>query len=146
MTKHTCTSCFSEVTTESGVLVPSGWWGGNDGKGPLRCAACAGSEGWIGVDWDGTMVEYFGWLGQGQYGPPIPLMVNRVKKWLADGMLVKVVTARAADPFEVRAIGKRCEEIFGVALPVTDRKDYRMIEIWDDRAVRVETNTGRRIR
>ena len=28
-------------------------------------------------------------------------------------------------------------------LEVTDRKDYSMIELWDDRAVCVERNTGR---
>ena len=34
---------------------------------------------------------------------------------------------------------------FGVVLPVTNVKDWHMLELWDDRAVQVEPNTGRRV-
>ena len=36
-------------------------------------------SGWIGVDLDGTLAEYHGWKGSEHIGPPIPLMVERVK-------------------------------------------------------------------
>jgi len=35
-----------------------------------------------------------------------------------------------------------CEKHLGLALPVTCVKDMHMIELWDDRAVQVVTNTG----
>ena len=41
------------------------------------------SEGWIGVDLDGTLAEYLGWQGMGHIGEPIAPMVERVKAWLA---------------------------------------------------------------
>ena len=34
------------------------------------------------------------------------------------------------------------EQYIGVRLPVTNQKDYGMVELWDDRAVRVVINTG----
>lgn len=40
------------------------------------------SEGWIGVDLDGTLAEYLGWQGMGHIGEPIAPMVERVKAWL----------------------------------------------------------------
>lgn len=36
-------------------------------------------------------------------------------------------------------------EHFGVKLPVTNAKDFGMVELWDDRAIQVEFNTGRRM-
>jgi hypothetical protein len=64
---------------------------------------------------------------------------------------VKIFTARVSprDPEEIaavrRAIDKWCREHVGVVLPVTHEKDYGMVELWDDRAVQVEPNTGRRL-
>lgn len=37
-----------------------------------------------------------------------------------------------------------CVEHIGHKLPITNVKDYGMIELWDDRAVQVIPNTGRR--
>lgn len=43
----------------------------------------------------------------------------------------------------VRAhIERWCLEHIGIVLPVTNVKDYGMIELWDDRAVQVIPNTG----
>ena len=42
-----------------------------------------------------------------------------------------------------KAIADWCLEHIGQALPVTCIKDFEMIELWDDRAVAVETNTGK---
>jgi hypothetical protein len=38
-----------------------------------------------------------------------------------------------------------CLRHIGVVLPITNQKDYGMIELWDDRCVQVITNTGRRV-
>lgn len=105
-------------------------------------------SGWIGVDLDGTLAEYGGWLGPHHIGRPIPAMVARVKEWLREGKFVKIFTARVSygDPNNCRAeIEKWCIEHIGQALPVTNEKDFGMIELWDDRCVQVELNTGRRI-
>ena len=103
-------------------------------------------SGWIGVDFDGTLAEYHGWVPGGRFGDPVPAMLGRVKAWLADGVTVKIVTARAADPDEARRVQDWCERHGLPRLPVTDRKDFSMIELWDDRAVTVEFNTGRDLR
>jgi hypothetical protein len=108
--------------------------------------------GWIGVDLDGTLAEYYGWNG-GIIGEPIAPMVKRVKAWLAEGNEVRILTARVAfDPTragdlllaaeQVERIKAWCLEHVGAALPVTASKDLAMVELWDDRAVQVETNVG----
>jgi hypothetical protein len=100
--------------------------------------------GWIGVDLDGTLAEYHGWDG-GRIGAPVPKMQARVKQWLSEGLDVRIVTARANNgPEAVAAVRFWCEEHLGQALFVTDRKDFTMVELWDDRAVQVIPNTGER--
>jgi hypothetical protein len=109
-------------------------------------------NGWIGVDFDGTLAHYEGYKGAGILGEPIMPMVDRVKKWLADGKTVKVMTARASrsdDPEKYNdwitdclAIQNWCEEHLGQKLEVTCVKDQGMEELWDDRAVRIIKNTG----
>jgi hypothetical protein len=99
-------------------------------------------EGWIGVDFDGTLVEYHDWQGEGVYGAPIPAMVERVRGWVAAGIQVRIFTARAYSQIDLNGIVAWCLEHLGYALPVTARKDYQMIELWDDRAVQVIPNTG----
>lgn len=51
-------------------------------------------SGWIGVDLDGTLAHYSGWQGIDHIGAPIAPMVERVKRWLAEGRSVKIFTAR----------------------------------------------------
>ncbi len=103
-------------------------------------------SGWIGVDFDGTLAQYeSGWAKKGLMGLPIPLMLARVKKWLAEGREVKILTARACHPEMVKDVEDWCEHYLGVILPVTNAKDFGMIELWDDRAIQVEFNTGRTI-
>lgn len=107
------------------------------------------SSGWIGVDLDGTLASYSGWKNGGRLGEPIPAMAERVRKWLAEGKDVRIVTARVSgrDEAEIRYETQRIQDWtqmhFKARLPVTCCKDYAMIELWDDRAVRVEANTGR---
>jgi len=102
---------------------------------------------WIGVDLDGTLAFYDTWRGTEHIGAPIPAMVERVKLWLHMGKTVKIVTARVADgdPKAIAAIQVWCRNHLGQVLPVTNAKDFGMIELWDDRAVQVEQNTGRRM-
>jgi len=51
---------------------------------------------WIGVDLDGTLAFDEGWKGHQHIGPPIPLMLERVKRWLAMDIEVRIFTARAS--------------------------------------------------
>lgn len=101
------------------------------------------SQPWIGVDLDGTLAEYPGWKGPEHIGAPIPLMLKRVKAWLAQGKRVKIFTARVHEcPEAEAAIQKWCAKHIGEVLEVTNRKDMKMMELWDDRAVQVVHNTG----
>jgi hypothetical protein len=109
-------------------------------------------RGWIGVDLDGTLAEYHhGDLfrnGNTYIGPPVPVMLERVKRWLADGIEVRIFTARVSEehPGDLKkireAIEAWCLEHIDVVLPITNVKDYSMIELWDDRAVQVVPNEG----
>lgn len=105
------------------------------------------NNGWIGVDLDGTLAEYDGWKGPDHIGAPVPLMVERVKKWLSDGIPVKIFTARVwgEDRDGVATIIQDwCEKHIGQRLEVTCTKDYGMLSLWDDRAIQVIPNTGKR--
>lgn len=103
-------------------------------------------SGWIGVDLDGTLAYYDGWHS-GKIGRPIMPMVNRIKSWLSRGIQVKIMTARVSGCEEEtkeqeKLIKAWCKEHIGVELEVTCKKDFAMIELWDDRAIRVKANTG----
>lgn len=104
-------------------------------------------DGWIGVDFDGTLVEYDSHKGVSHVGHSIPLMVDRVRTWLSLGYDVRIFTARISDPptenAARNAITDWCLRTFGKRLPITNVKDHGMIELWDDRAVQVEKNTGK---
>lgn len=105
--------------------------------------------GWIGVDLDGTLAHSAPKnrsFGPSFIGEPIPLMVDRVKEWLAEGIDVRIFTARVAfDPGDESraAIEAWCQEHLGQVIPITCQKDYAMVELYDDRARQVEENTGR---
>ena len=105
---------------------------------------------WIGVDLDGTLAHYDGFKGPGEIGPPIPKMVERVKRWKNDGKRVKIMTARDAGNSKAariarKAIKRRCIEHLGFPLEITCVKDHDMVALWDDRAVQVRKNTGERV-
>lgn len=125
-----------------------------------------GNEGWVGVDLDGTLAEYGTWVSPVDIGNPVPKMAERVRAWLNAGQAVRIFTARVypinecvgpddilrfqpATPRErdavaaLRAIQAWTKAHFGVVLPVTNVKDYGMMELYDDRCVQVETNTGK---
>lgn len=107
------------------------------------------------VDMDGTLAEYLGWHADGSIGPPIPVMVDRVKGWIQLGVDVRIFTARVAlvrggdiptfDPVQVQYVQAWCEQHLGKRLPVQFWKDFGTIVMFDDRARQVELNTGRLI-
>lgn len=109
--------------------------------------------GWIGVDLDGTLARYDGWKGKDHIGEPVQPMLDRVKNWLSKGKNVRIFTARVS-PQAIKANGDTlestiapirawCVKHIGYEIPVTHEKDMQMIELWDDRCVTVEINTGR---
>lgn len=113
-------------------------------------------NGWIGVDLDGTLAHYDTWSGIEHIGEPVPAMVERVKKWLAEGREVRIFTARVSSlsyperdgptPYDSgmarRFIEEWCVKHIGQKLKVTNVKDYQMEVLYDDRARQVELNTG----
>lgn len=107
-------------------------------------------SGWIGCDLDGTLAQY-PTPNKGEIGAPIPRMVERVKRWLAEGQEVRIMTARVSFEGEYGRqhyeplIQQWCLEHIGQVLPITCVKDYRMVELWDDRAIQVIPNTGLRV-
>jgi len=113
-----------------------------------------GLEPWIGVDLDGTLAEYIGWKGPEHIGKLIPVMAKRIKKWVEDGKRVKIMTARVSpiscqfnkiEQKEVQLIIKNwLVDNLGFPLEITHEKDYGMTDLWDDRAIQVIPNTGKR--
>jgi len=124
-------------------------------------------NGWIGVDLDGTLAEYHGWKNTFDIGKPIHKMATRVQQWIHEGKDVRIFTARvdggtvakSLDPsisdstveiykqtdLIIKMIQDWTEKHFGKRLPVTCKKDFGMIELWDDRCVQVIPNTGERV-
>lgn len=89
-------------------------------------------------------------------------MLSRVHGWLDQGIEVRIVTARVGASGVVLRDGTVddqcnaekqralvdawCVEHIGQSLPITHGKDVMLIELWDDRVVQVERDTGARIR
>lgn len=107
------------------------------------------SDGWIGVDLDGTLAEIQpGEFQPEEIGKPISKMINRVKRWISENKEVRIVTARVASISQDKRLQEMnirawCQLHIGQAIPVTAEKDYRMIALFDDRVIQVEPNTGR---
>lgn len=105
---------------------------------------------WIGIDLDGTLARYDGWKGIEHIGEPIPLMTERVREWQRQGRDMKIFTARVsvAEPEKAEVIAHIHAWLASNGLPileVTNIKDFGMIELWDDRAIQVQINTGLRV-
>lgn len=97
--------------------------------------------GWIGFDFDGTLATHE--TNQQELGDPIEATCKLVRRYLTAGYEVRIVTARATHPQWAAEIKQWCLREFGQELEVTDRKDWNMILLYDDRAIAVEPNTGR---
>lgn len=106
------------------------------------------NSGWVGFDLDGTLAKYDGWKGHQHIGAPIPNMIRLLKAISAD-YEVRIFTARASGEESsersqsIQAIEAWCLKHIGRILPITCVKDYRMVTLYDDRAIQVEFNTGR---
>lgn len=113
-------------------------------------------SGWIGVDLDGTLAEYHGSSSHNVLGTPIKPVIEHVRRLLAEGVRVKIFTARVSpitDFFgnvvvnkeEREKIEQYCVLHLGRKLEITCCKDYGMIELIDDRAIQVVPNRGIRV-
>ena len=95
---------------------------------------------WIGVDLDGTLAQST--QDKSAIGAPVPSMIARVKRWLAKGYRVKILTARANDQASILPIQSWLQLHLGQILEITSNKDAGMIALFDDRAVRVVKDVG----
>jgi hypothetical protein len=100
------------------------------------------SSGWIGVDFDGTLVEYYGADNLENIGDLVPAMYERIVKWLEEGTEVRIFTARAANPITRKQVEDYLAKVGLGGLMVTNLKDPGMIQLWDDRCVPVVPNKG----
>jgi hypothetical protein len=116
------------------------------------------------VDFDRTLAQYEpGEYEPGKLGAPVPVMVERVKRWLAEGRDVRIFTARAwfdrialvtkqgnrkvvdrayAVLKDCKAMDLWCQLHIGRKLPITFEKTPKTDIIFDDRAYHVAPNTG----
>ena len=95
---------------------------------------------WVGVDFDCTLAEYEGdWT---KLGDPIPRVMSLVRDLLFNEIEVRIFTARAAIPEQVKAIQDWCEANQLPRLRVTATKDFNMVCLVDDRAIHVAPNDG----
>jgi len=122
------------------------------------------NKGWIGVDLDGTWAyvdpDHNSKWDINTIGEPIQETTDRVIRAIQEGYEVKVFTARVGTgrglspisglvdtpefaEHQRKLIQDWTEKVIGVRLPVTAQKDWAMIELWDDRARQVVTNTGK---
>lgn len=101
-------------------------------------------NGWIGVDLDGTLAHYEkGYASKNIIGDPIPSMVSRIQRWIQEGITVKIFTARVYQtPDSVNLIQSWLLKNGLPKLEVTNEKDYNMLELWDDRCITIQHNTG----
>jgi hypothetical protein len=113
-------------------------------------AAVSGA--WIGVDFDGTLAYHREGAHVVSCGEPILAMVARVRAWIAEGLTVRIVTARVGMTVpqierdrQIEIIHRWCRMHLGTELAVVASKDYGMIALWDDRAVQVVRNTGQTV-
>lgn len=99
------------------------------------------------VDLDGTLAHYDPANFQpGVIGAPVPIMLDRVKRWLNDGDEVVIFTARLSGggdhDKERAAISAWTQEHVGQELEATAVKEKRFTDFWDDEAHGVVKNEG----
>lgn len=99
---------------------------------------------WVGFDFDGTIaVDDFP-----NEGKPVDSILNICKHLLNSGVECRIVTARAhpnnPDYWEqIQKVKAWCIKYLGEPLTVTCEKDINMALLFDDRAVAVESSTGK---
>lgn len=100
-------------------------------------------QGWVGVDLDGTLAEFDEQRGIEHIGRMSLPILKRVQHWLKTGVTVKIFTARATHPALKALVKPWLREHNLPDLEVTNQKDYQLLQLWDDRAIQVEMNTGK---
>ncbi len=105
----------------------------------------------IAVDFDRTLSYYEGhktWKMY-QFGPPIPAMYFRVKKWISEGHNVIIFTARVAphgENYDIEGVRRAIQDWLQAndlpRLEVTCIKTPDIDQIWDNKAVSVKENSG----
>ena len=98
---------------------------------------------WYGVDLDGTLAVWNDNSTLDRIGAPVHVMVDMVRSMVDNGIRVKIFTARACDPAQIPKIRAWMSRHGLPDLEITNVKDYYMERLYDDRAIRVERNTGR---
>nr|WP_321399925.1 hypothetical protein [uncultured Desulfobacter sp.] len=98
---------------------------------------------WYGVDLDGTLAVWNDNSTLDRIGAPVHAMVDMVRSMVDNGIRVKIFTARACDPAQIPKIRAWMSRHGLPDLEITNVKDYYMERLYDDRAIRVERNTGR---
>ncbi len=101
------------------------------------------TEPWFGVDLDGTLAVWNSRSSLDRIGPPVPVMVEQVQRMVSSGIRVKIFTARAGDPAQIPKIQAWLAQNGLGGLEITNIKDFYMERLYDDRAIRVERNTGK---
>lgn len=117
---------------------------------------------WTGIDLDGVLAY---WSGKPEdvltIGPPIPSVLALVKRYLAEGRKVRILTARVAACGTRSAVAvddqafadaqrvmveSWCQRFIGQVLPITATKDWQMDQFLDDHCVEMIANTGMSLR
>lgn len=94
---------------------------------------------WIAVDLDGTLAT----RATRGIGTPISAMWDRVRRWRAQGYEVRIFTVRAHTKAGVEDVKEWLRDNGLPQLDVTNIKAPGLIALWDDKAVRVQPDTGR---
>jgi hypothetical protein len=106
-----------------------------------------GFKPWVGFDLDGTLAMYEYWQGPDHIGSPVPEMVRvlmgEIEQGEREGYEVRIFTARACVPSDIRHVKKWLADNRLPDLEVTCVKDHGMRRLYDDRVIKVEKNTGR---
>lgn len=107
---------------------------------------------YIAFDLDGTLAKHRRADGSSidysrEIGEPVPAMVELAKKYLAEGVEIRIVTARMSqewgDADAQRAmIGAWCREHLGITPVIQAHKSGGMICLYDDLAIGVVADTG----
>lgn len=105
----------------------------------------------IACDFDGTLAYYDRWRGAMHFGAPIPAMIKKIQQHIRNGDIVEIFTARIQGDENhtseevIEGIKQWCERHIGQRLEVTNIKKTYFDLFYDDRAVQVLKNTGRRV-
>ena len=107
----------------------------------------------VAVDLDRTLAYYDGWRGPLHIGHPIPAMVRCVQEHLKRGDTVTIFSARIHDDPKTgvtadqvkKAISEWSISAVGQRLEATNVKLHTFDRIYDDIAIQVIPNTGRRV-